>query len=189
FAADTGVQYECEDGYTVEGGDAKKYVYCITGSWTEGPVCSSGPGTEHGGSGGHDTSAGSGTHPDGRVSNCGKHPVVPNGDFVEKTEIFVRYQCASFYKLVGPDTVQCYSDGTWSKVPTCKATFCSVDTRHVYELIDDGVKFIRDGDTVKLECVKKSHQINNHYAVSRCTNGNISFSDCCAEWERKMSIC
>ncbi|XP_075953413.1 complement factor H-related protein 2-like [Anarhichas minor] len=38
FAADTGVQYECEDEYTAEGGDAKKYVYCITGNWTEGPA-------------------------------------------------------------------------------------------------------------------------------------------------------
>ncbi|KAM6920458.1 complement factor H-related protein 1-like isoform 1-T1 [Lycodopsis pacificus] len=189
FAADTGVQYECEDGYTVEGGDAKKYVYCIAGNWTQGPVCSSGPGTGHGGSGGHDTSADSGTQPDWQVNNCGKHPVVPNGDFVEKNEMFVSYQCTSFYKLVGPDTVECYSNGTWSKEPTCEANFCSVDTNRYYEFINNGVKFLRDGETVKLECVKESHQINDHYSVGRCRNGNISFSECCAEWERKLHMC
>ncbi|KAM6920617.1 complement factor H-like isoform 2-T2 [Lycodopsis pacificus] len=72
FAADTGVQYECEDGYTVEGGDAKKYVYCIAGDWTPRPVCNKG--TERGaglggsaevGTGGRQTtSAGSGTQPE-----------------------------------------------------------------------------------------------------------------------------
>ncbi|XP_075954833.1 complement factor H-related protein 1-like [Anarhichas minor] len=40
FAADTTVQYECQDEYTAEGGDTKKSVYCIAGNWTEGPVCS-----------------------------------------------------------------------------------------------------------------------------------------------------
>ncbi|KAK9538915.1 hypothetical protein VZT92_004057 [Zoarces viviparus] len=72
FAADATVQYECEDGYTVEGGDTKKSAYCIAGNWSQGPVCNKG--TERGaglagsaevGTGGRETtSAGSGTNPE-----------------------------------------------------------------------------------------------------------------------------
>lgn len=40
FPVDSEVQYECEDGYTVEGAPSKKYVFCIAGNWTEGPTCS-----------------------------------------------------------------------------------------------------------------------------------------------------
>ncbi|XP_038570845.1 complement factor H-like isoform X1 [Micropterus salmoides] len=39
FAVDSEVQYECEDGYTVEGADSKKSILCIAGNWTEGPPC------------------------------------------------------------------------------------------------------------------------------------------------------
>ncbi|XP_039999663.1 complement factor H-like [Xiphias gladius] len=69
FAADSELHYECEDGYTVEGEQAKKSIFCIAGNWTEGPKCSigTGPDTGHGGStevgtgGKHTTSAGQGT--------------------------------------------------------------------------------------------------------------------------------
>ncbi|TDH06047.1 hypothetical protein EPR50_G00128590 [Perca flavescens] len=40
FAEDSEVQYECEDGYTVEGGGTKEYITCMSGNWTEGPMCS-----------------------------------------------------------------------------------------------------------------------------------------------------
>ncbi|XP_034411338.1 complement factor H-related protein 1-like [Cyclopterus lumpus] len=40
FAAGTELQYECEDGYTVEGGDTKTSIHCIARKWTDGPVCS-----------------------------------------------------------------------------------------------------------------------------------------------------
>ncbi|XP_070830201.1 complement factor H-related protein 2-like [Chaetodon trifascialis] len=39
FAPDSEVKYECEDGYTVKGGNDKKNVFCMAGSWTEGPTC------------------------------------------------------------------------------------------------------------------------------------------------------
>lgn len=40
FAVDTELQYECEDGYTVDGVDTKTSIYCISGNWTDGPMCS-----------------------------------------------------------------------------------------------------------------------------------------------------
>lgn len=54
------------------------------------------------------------------VSNCGSYPKVPNGDVVRKRTMSLRYACNGFYKRVGPETVVCYSDGTWSELPTCK---------------------------------------------------------------------
>ncbi|XP_041658269.1 complement factor H-related protein 1-like [Cheilinus undulatus] len=69
YPADSEVQYECEDGYTVEGAVSKKTIICMAGNWTEGPTCSkqTTPDTGHSGpeeadsSGGHSTSPGSGT--------------------------------------------------------------------------------------------------------------------------------
>uniref|UniRef100_UPI0037E8A39F complement factor H-related protein 1-like n=1 Tax=Semicossyphus pulcher TaxID=241346 RepID=UPI0037E8A39F len=85
FAADSKVQYECEDGFTVEGADSKKSIFCMSGIWTEGPTC---------------------------IRNCGNPPSVPYG--VLRTEQwFLKYSCSTFYKLEGPETVFCYDDGTW----------------------------------------------------------------------------
>ncbi|XP_037643546.1 CUB and sushi domain-containing protein 1-like isoform X7 [Sebastes umbrosus] len=299
FPGDTEVQYECEDGYTVEG--AEKSIYCIAGNWTEGPKCSRGtrPGTGHGGSGvggagggsttstgsgtqpagsrpgtgdggsaggghttstgsgtqpvgggsrpgtgdggsaggGHTTSTGSGTQPVGggsrpdtgdggsagrghttstgrgtppvgggssgssglnemetehqitTIRNCGNHPVVPNGDVVGNSQRFLRYQCAQFYKRVGPEDVVCYSDGTWSEVPTCRAAFCSVNTDEYPQLIPGGVKYIKDGETVRLECVHLDHWWTTHYSVGRCTFGRLSLSRCCDWLDLKRNKC
>ncbi|XP_074506764.1 complement factor H-like isoform X1 [Sebastes fasciatus] len=243
FPGDTEVQYECEDGYTVEGADTKKSIYCIAGNWTEGPKCSTGtrPGTGHGGSGvggagggsttstgsgtqpagsrpgtgdggsaggGHTTSTGSGTQPVGggsssssglnemetehqitTIRNCGNQPVVPNGDVVGNNLRFLRYQCANFYKRVGPEDVVCYSDGTWSEVPTCRAAFCSVNTDGYPQLIPGGVKYIKDGETVRLQCVELDHWWTQHYSVVRCTFGTLSLSRCCGWFDLKRNIC
>ncbi|XP_056276280.1 complement factor H-like isoform X1 [Pseudoliparis swirei] len=40
FAAYTELQYECEEGYSVEGADTKASINCIDGNWKDGPVCS-----------------------------------------------------------------------------------------------------------------------------------------------------
>ncbi|XP_074506765.1 complement factor H-related protein 1-like isoform X2 [Sebastes fasciatus] len=210
FPGDTEVQYECEDGYTVEGADTKKSIYCIAGNWTEGPKCSSRPGTGDGGSagGGHTTSTGSGTQPVGggsssssglnemetehqitTIRNCGNQPVVPNGDVVGNNLRFLRYQCANFYKRVGPEDVVCYSDGTWSEVPTCRAAFCSVNTDGYPQLIPGGVKYIKDGETVRLQCVELDHWWTQHYSVVRCTFGTLSLSRCCGWFDLKRNIC
>ncbi|XP_039671879.1 complement factor H-like isoform X2 [Perca fluviatilis] len=62
FAADSVVQYECEDGYTVEGGGTKEYITCMSGSWTEGPMCNRGTSLGTGDDGG---TSGSRTPPAG----------------------------------------------------------------------------------------------------------------------------
>lgn len=40
FAVDTVVQYECEDGFSVEGANTKILIVCIAGNWATGPQCS-----------------------------------------------------------------------------------------------------------------------------------------------------
>ncbi|XP_068456349.1 complement factor H-related protein 1-like [Clinocottus analis] len=191
FAVDTELQYECEDGYSVDGSDTKTSIYCISGNWTEGPVCSKwgrGPGTEHGGSG-HATSAASGTQSERGVYHCGNPPVVPNAAVVGIGEMSLRYQCSIYYKLVGPEVVVCHSDGTWSEAPSCKATFCSVDTDKNPELISMGVKYIRDGQKHKLPCVKKSYWITDHFYIWQCVDGRSSFSECCGLLGRSFDAC
>ncbi|XP_061550431.1 complement receptor type 2-like [Phycodurus eques] len=39
FAADSEVRYECEHGYSLEGTNARKSVFCVAGSWTVAPSC------------------------------------------------------------------------------------------------------------------------------------------------------
>ncbi|XP_068558035.1 complement factor H-related protein 1-like [Cebidichthys violaceus] len=214
FAEYTKVQYECEDGYTVEGADDKKSVYCLTGTWTEGPVCirrtrpgtgpdgsavegtdgehtttspgrgpqsaGSRPGTGHAGSGGNDRSA---------VRNCGKRPVVQNGAIVEHNEMFLRYKCVNLYKLVGPEKVVCFSDGTWSRLPFCRENFCSVDTGRYPELINIGVKYVENGEAVRLACVQKPKWWTDHYFVGLCTHGKLDLSECCGGWNLYWNTC
>ncbi|XP_068427582.1 complement factor H-like [Clinocottus analis] len=76
FAVDTELQYECEDGYSVDGSVTKTSIYCISGNWTKGPVCSKwdtglagSADVETGGR--QTTSAGSETQPQGGASRAG----------------------------------------------------------------------------------------------------------------------
>ncbi|XP_035861227.1 complement factor H-related protein 1-like isoform X1 [Sander lucioperca] len=185
FAADSEVQYECEDGYTVEGGGTKEYITCMSGNWTEGPTCikvsSVGP------PGGPTTSTGSGIQ-QVEVKNCRQKPVVPNGDVVGDDPMFLSYHCAALYQRVGPERVMCYSNGMWSEVPFCKATFCSVDTDRYLALVSVGVKIIKDGETERLECVHQTRWWTTHYSVARCTNGRMTLSRCCDLLD-KWTVC
>uniref|UniRef100_A0A4W6FMN3 Sushi domain-containing protein n=1 Tax=Lates calcarifer TaxID=8187 RepID=A0A4W6FMN3_LATCA len=243
FAVDSEVQYECEDGYMMEGGHTKQFIYCISGTWTEAPTCSQGtrPDTGHGGStlggkdgghttstgggtwstgggsrpgtgegtgGGHTTSSGGGTRPvEGGSSTssrpnervvqtqiipkdeCGAPPTIPNGDVVGNYQMFLKYRCNSFYTLMGPERVHCYADGTWSKLPTCKAAYCSVDTSQYHQLVPAGVKYIKYGEKVRLECVRQDHWWTDHFSVVQCFYGKAWLSDCCSWLEIKTNLC
>ncbi|XP_045907989.1 complement factor H-related protein 1-like [Micropterus dolomieu] len=188
FAVDSEVQYECEDGYTVEGADSKKSILCIAGNWTEATPCSTGHGVSTVGrtGGGHTSSAGMGTQPAGEetipVSNCGTPPTVPNGEVVKTGHMFLKYQCGSFYTQVGPAAVVCYSDGTWSEVPTCRATFCSVDTNEYPALEPAGVKILKNGESETFKC--KDLWIFKNYSVGRCADGRMTFTRCKYHYER-----
>ena len=39
FGADSVLQYECEEGFTVEGVDTKKTIICISGNWSTASPC------------------------------------------------------------------------------------------------------------------------------------------------------
>ncbi|XP_032362876.1 complement factor H-related protein 4-like isoform X2 [Etheostoma spectabile] len=171
FAADSEVQYECEDGYTVEGGGTKDNITCIFGNWTEGSACKRGTrlGTRDGG-----VTPGSGVPPAGgglsavsgsnekdsspsftSVNHCGAYPVVPNGDVVKDDPMFLKYQCNSFYKRVGPDIVRCHSEGSWSQLPICQEAYCVIDLAQ-YPV--DGVKltgleYVNEGETKYIQCI------------------------------------
>ncbi|XP_019733478.1 complement factor H-related protein 1-like isoform X2 [Hippocampus comes] len=199
YASDTEILYECEDGYDVEG-KHKKSIYCISGAWSAAPPCikqtkptpgsSTSTGSETGpAGGGSSTNTGS---PDPQVTTidqCGTNPIVADGEVVERDPMFLKYQCGSFYKQVGPDKVFCYTNGQWSTLPTCKASYCSVDTDQYPQLKYDGVKYINDGESVRLECVKLDHWLTDHYSVGRCNNGRIQLGKCCNWWELKFNSC
>ncbi|KAM8851181.1 complement factor H-related protein 1-like [Spinachia spinachia] len=182
FADNTKLQYECEDGYSVEGADS---LHCVAGRWREGPVCLQ---KETGG--GHATSTETETQPEGHstsddggrraqvgVTNCGDPPTVRDGDVVKTEEMFLKYQCARYYKLVGPEKVVCYSDGSWSYSPICRENFCLVDTDQDPRFINDGVKIVGNGEELELKCTKDG--FFDQYSNAVCTNGRFSFSNCC----------
>uniref|UniRef100_A0A3Q3ESC6 Sushi domain-containing protein n=1 Tax=Labrus bergylta TaxID=56723 RepID=A0A3Q3ESC6_9LABR len=170
FAADSSVKYECEDGYSVEGAESKKTIFCISGNWTEGPTCSKG------------TRPGS-----GGVRNCGTFPTVANGEVVESNESFLKYSCKVFYKLVGPETVLCYGNGTWSNIPICRDAYCAVNTDEHPLLVSVGKVFIKEGEEKEFDCVHQDEWWFNSYSVGKCTTEGLRFLQCCV-WCTKIHI-
>ncbi|XP_034002376.1 complement factor H-related protein 5-like isoform X1 [Trematomus bernacchii] len=173
FAVNSQLQCKCEDGYVAEGADTKT-ISCISGNWTEGPTCSVG-----------DTTV---TEPVSGVDTCGTPPPVANGEVVKNTGRYLRYRCAAHYELVGPKMVECYSNGTWSEAPTCKATYCSVNTGEVSHVKSVGVRLINDGEEEHLEC-SRSGTFFDHFSEARCTRGKVKFSECCNKLEIRTGLC
>nr|XP_057925186.1 complement factor H-like [Doryrhamphus excisus] len=220
FAADSEVQFECEEGYGVLGPDTKKSIFCSAGAWSEAPKCSKsqvqdvghdedtsggvtkpvdpnrgrGRGTHTGGS--TVTETGSATTSDKTdststplivtVDNCRAYPRMPNGDVVRKSPMFIKYACNAFYKRVGPDTVVCYNDGTWSEVPTCKEAFCEVDLDEYanYHIKESGTIILKERETRDVPCVWR-----NWISRIRCTKGKISVSRCCHYLDYYSQLC
>ncbi|XP_035489404.2 coagulation factor XIII B chain [Scophthalmus maximus] len=228
FPEESVVQYECEDGYSIEASQ-KNSSMCLAGTWTDGPMCrlgtgrvveggvsadvgtgttSAGHGTQHGdrgsrpdtGSnaevgtgGGGTTSAGHGTQLGGGgdggsstssntkplvvpIYNCGVHPTVAHGDVVQTAPMYLKYKCSAFYTQVGPETVVCYNDDTWSSLPVCKGAFCVMEPAIYgdFELVT--AEYLMEGETKNFQCVWPYY-----YMAARCTNGRISHSRCCRE--------
>ncbi|XP_026230936.1 complement factor H-like [Anabas testudineus] len=181
FAADSVVHYECRDGYTAEGGDTNITIVCVSGKWTDAAKCTS------------TTSSGSSEVAEVQlrrvaINNCGAPPRVENGDVVQTQSMFLKYQCIDFYSLEGSDRVACYSNGQWSDVPTCRATYCSLDTDADRRFESVGVQFLRDGEEVTLEC-KKKRWTPNKWSMVRCTDTTLTFSDCCLWASIKVGNC
>ncbi|XP_054609029.1 complement factor H-like [Dunckerocampus dactyliophorus] len=220
FAADSEVQFECEEGYSVQPADTKKSIFCLAGGWSEAPNCTKsqvpdvghdgdtldkvtkpvdanrgrGRGTHTGGSTVAET--GSATTSDRtdststplvvQVTNCGAYPHISNGDVVRKSAMFIKYACNAFYKRVGPDTVVCYNDGTWSEVPTCKEAFCEVDLDEYanYHIKESGTIILKERETRDVPC-----KWQNWISRIRCTKGKISVSRCCHYLDYYSRLC
>uniref|UniRef100_A0A3P8RZX0 Sushi domain-containing protein n=1 Tax=Amphiprion percula TaxID=161767 RepID=A0A3P8RZX0_AMPPE len=197
YAEHRTITVKCDDGYELNGQSER--IRCINGTWPSLPVCES---------------------KFGQyiqkalvikcyqnldifitffyfcisVDKCGDIPAVPNGDVVQTGLRGLKYQCVNYYKLEGPDIVVCYRDGTWSQVPTCKAAFCSVDTNVDPQLKSVGVKYIKDGESERLEC--EDLWLTDHFSQAQCTDGRVKLSNCkChfqsfikTEWKQNPTI-
>ncbi|XP_077955272.1 complement factor H-related protein 2-like isoform X3 [Gasterosteus aculeatus] len=198
FPDSTELEYECEDGYSVEGADSKKSLNCISGNWTSSPPCSSRPDAGNAGvstdsqkqqdTGGMSTTPGLN---EGdikplytKVVNCGKHQHVANGDVVERNAVFLKYQCNGYYVLVGSDTVTCNSNGRWSHLPICKEAFCLLDPARLANLKPSVNYFIKEGEEKSIPCIWDD--------VSRkvtCINGKMIYTLCCTGYDHYRGVC
>uniref|UniRef100_A0A3Q2ZRB6 Sushi domain-containing protein n=1 Tax=Kryptolebias marmoratus TaxID=37003 RepID=A0A3Q2ZRB6_KRYMA len=164
FVEDSEVEYQCKGGYVTEEGATKKSVFCRAGQWTEGPTCSNVL-----------TDASAVFILSFSVDHCGDLPNVPNS-IREGGQRSLKYTCVSFYKLEGPETVVCQSDGTWSEVPTCREDFCEMNTADYPDLENVGVKYIKNGDRHQMECTNVMQFPN--FSVVKCINGKLHKTRC-----------
>ncbi|XP_077412641.1 complement factor H-related protein 1-like isoform X2 [Vanacampus margaritifer] len=172
FAGGTEVQYECEDGYSVETAIVKKSIVCDVGVWSEPSSCRSATTS--------DKTDSTRSPLVTAVANCGRVPHVPNGDVVQSKSQFIKYACNAFYKMIGPKKVMCYRNGTWSEQPTCKEAFCQVDLdvyKSDYSLQESGTIFVKEGETKKVQCIWP-------YFFSRitCVKQKERITQCCLSW-------
>ncbi|KAM9719548.1 uncharacterized protein ACNS7B_020329 [Menidia menidia] len=121
------------------------------------------------------------------VDNCGQFPVVKDGVNYQVGNCSLKYECVKYYKLEGSENVVCYSDGTWSQIPTCRANYCSVNTTNYDDLKSTGVAFIANGSTKRLECVDKFQSQN--YALVKCEDGKLNISKCCNMVQINTNTC
>ncbi|XP_038574395.1 complement factor H-like isoform X6 [Micropterus salmoides] len=179
FAVDSEVQYECEDGYTVEG--AEKSIFCIAGTWTKGPPCSrvTRPETGHGGStvggagGGGTTSAERGTQPP-EEGAC-LPPEIPNAKYTENQNGWYEdgsrlgVTCVQGYEPKGWQVTICRS-GTWSSVPVCERSSATSgsndrDSQPAFMSIDHCGEHpnVPNGDVVQVNRMSLKYQCNAFY--------------------------
>lgn len=175
FAENEEVQYECEEGYFTQEGGTKKSVTCSSGSWTGGPTCRAASSSGSAGSSG----------PMIRTEVCGRiPPAIQNGVIVQRSPFSLTYQCNQFYKLVGVETVVCYSDGSWSPLPVCQDAFCVLDPALYSELKLSATQFIKEGASLDVPC-----QDRYLTAVVECTNNALQVSKCCSSYDRYWNYC
>ncbi|KAK5875572.1 hypothetical protein CesoFtcFv8_026641 [Champsocephalus esox] len=159
FVNDSTVQYECEDGYAAEGSDTKT-ITCMSGNWTEGPTCN---------------------------ANCGDYPSVPNGDVVVQVNgTSLKYQCNKLYRLEGPVSVTCQSNGKWTEPPSCRAAFCVIDPDQttMRDVKLSAVEYIKDGQRKYIPCIW-----NDRTRLVQCIYGQTYSSVCCRSFDHNYNGC
>ncbi|XP_072219121.1 beta-2-glycoprotein 1-like [Leuresthes tenuis] len=173
------LRYECVQFYELVG---SAVVTCyINGTWSEAPTCrelsSSSSGSKD------DSSVPSFT----TIDKCGDFPVVADSVVHQDNLRFLRYECVNFYKLVGSAEVACYSDGTWSAVPSCRANYCSVNTADYVDLVNHGLAFVTNGETKRLDCKDKWRY--ESLALVECNDGTAKISQCCNIYQINLGLC
>ncbi|KAM8851179.1 complement factor H-related protein 1-like [Spinachia spinachia] len=195
FADNTKLQYECEDGYSVEGADS---LHCVAGRWREGPVCSSKLDTEN-----VAVSTDRETQPDAggmsttpglnegdikplytKVQHCGEYQNIANGDVVEQNDVFLKYQCNAYYTRVGSDIVTCNSNGSWSHLPICKDAFCILDPARLANLKPSANYYIKEGEENSIPCVWP-----NYFRKVECINDKMVYTECCYNYDHYIGAC
>uniref|UniRef100_A0A673AH59 Sushi domain-containing protein n=1 Tax=Sphaeramia orbicularis TaxID=375764 RepID=A0A673AH59_9TELE len=143
------IRVTCIDGY--EDRNHLAIAQCVNGNWTSMP------------SNLYSISA----------HRCGAPPRIDNGDVVEKTLKYLKYQC-----------MVCNSDGSWSDPPTCYINrffdlflcadnFCIVDTSRYRNLENIGIQYIKSGDHQEFQCTR-SYDTSYGY----CEDRQMTFGRC-----------
>lgn len=60
----------------------------------------------------------------------------------------------------------------------CVATFCHVNTIDYPQLVPVGDKYVKDGDSLVLKCVRLPQWWTESYAVGWCSDTTITFAGC-----------
>ncbi|XP_072219122.1 beta-2-glycoprotein 1-like [Leuresthes tenuis] len=121
------------------------------------------------------------------LDKCGKMPLVSHGVFEQIGQYVLKYQCIDSYRQEGPDLVVCYSNGTWSEIPTCRDNSCFVNTTEYEDLEKVGIKFITNGETETLQCEDKWAFAN--FALVECIDGKPKISKCCNRAQISTGLC
>ncbi|XP_036452555.1 complement factor H-like isoform X2 [Colossoma macropomum] len=143
--------FRCYPPYKLRG---PKQVMCLSGQWSEVPVCEesdvpSGPGPSH--------------------ALCGDYPTIEHGDVTEDRDRRVlKVQCAALYKLEGPKEVRCVNR-KWSDLPVCKAP-CRLDqSKFQYRQRE----YMQHGEQDWFFCLSSPS-----YVQVKCDNGRALYRGC-----------
>ncbi|KAG9273638.1 complement factor H-related protein 1-like [Astyanax mexicanus] len=159
------VEYRCKNGHEMVG---QKFSYCMFGVWTPAPQCETWKSYRSSFS-----EVNSLLFP---VRECKPYPTIENGDFIEEAGgRTLKAECASYYKLEGPEQVMCVS-GQWSELPVCKAP-CLLDqsqmvrSQRPYLIHGEEDQFwCKWGGWVKVKCVDGKAQ----YEECKCIIHTVS---------------
>lgn len=171
------VQYMCRDGFLTEDRESTTDVYCVNGTWSRTPKCL--PSARPGSKGPESSFL--------PIHNCGDSPDVPNAVVMEQEIRSLKYSCQTYYKLVGPETVVCYSDKSWSEVPKCKENFCVLRPGAYPDLKVTHDKYFINGEKREVDCFDK--WLTRNYSVVLCIDGKLHVSRCCNRIQITLGIC
>lgn len=154
--------YQCWQGFQMTGAST---VTCQNGTWTEQPQCK------------------------GKGRKCGPPPDIQYGDILsfplpeyDQGET-VKYKCASFYILEGPEQITCI-DGQWTNPPVCLAACTASEEdmdRNNIELRwrEERKLYSTSGDFIEFDC-KIGHvqdPASSRFRV-QCMDGTLEYPRC-----------